>query len=248
MGISPFIPHICGCLGGPQDQRGHLAAPHGLSRAQLALFPTRGHWRKAKKRHVRASSGLFWFIERAAPTEKKCRGQTRGPRAPTMGPNALSGRRRRVGCRGPNCDRNRKWCCFGRGGFEPEAPGGNDFGWVGVRGTCFRKTATYETQTGTTGFNARAQSPAAVIFFVGERERCRGLGTRCPSFYSPGRGRGTEASAPLQRTGLCSPGAARVPRSPTRGLSMAYQYRIVVACNINNAAEVRGAGVTPALH
>jgi hypothetical protein len=57
MGISSFIPCICKHLGGPQDQRGHLAAPLCLSRAQLASFPTSGHWREAKKRHVRASSG-----------------------------------------------------------------------------------------------------------------------------------------------------------------------------------------------
>ena len=34
-------------------------------------------------------------------------------------------------------------------------------GWA--RGTCIRKTTTYTTQTGTTGFNARAQSPRLLV-------------------------------------------------------------------------------------
>jgi hypothetical protein len=145
--ISPFIPCICEYLSGTKGQRGHLAAPLGLSRAQLALFSTSGHWRGTKKRHVRASSGLFWPIERDVPTDQGIfmasktmpRPSAWAYRAPAMGPNALPGRRSWVGCRGPNCDRNRKGCCFG-GDLNPRPPGESDLAWA--RGICIRKTTT----------------------------------------------------------------------------------------------------------
>ena len=51
-----------------------------------------------------------------------------------------------------------------------------------------------------TGFNARAQSPATVILLVVERE---GTEASAPLvLLAGGRGRGTGASVPLQRTGF----------------------------------------------